>query len=75
MDKKYKYKREWYEERIKVPFENIMIPIPVGYAEVLNTMFGEDYMTPKRVQTPGHEYPFYIKQDILLEKMRKRVLG
>ncbi len=75
LDKKYKYKREWYEERIKVPFENIMIPIPVGYAEVLNTMFGEDYMTPKRVQTPGHEYPFYIKQDILLEKMRKRVLG
>lgn len=69
--RKYKFKREWYAERIRVPFENIMIPIPVGYDGVLTTMYGEDYMTPKKGFGGGHNYPFYKEQDILLEKMRK----
>ena len=71
-ERKYKYKREWYAESIEVPFENIMVPIPTGYKEVLTTMFGEDYMIPKRGAT-GHEYPFYKSQDILLEKLRKGI--
>ncbi len=66
---RYKYKREWYAGSIQAPFENIMIPIPVGYAEVLRVLYGNDYMTPKREDT--HEYPFYKKQDIQLEEMRK----
>lgn len=65
---RYKYKCEWYAEAIEAPFENIMVPIPAGYKDVLRTMFGEDYMTPKR-GTADHEYPFYKKQDILLEEM------
>ena len=61
-DKEYKYKKEWYDESILMPFENIMIPVPVGYEGILRVLYGDDYMTPKR-GTADHDYPFYKKQD------------
>lgn len=69
--KKYKYERGWYAESILLPFENIMIPAPVGYEGVLKTMFGEDYMIPK-MDAGGHDGPFYKNQDALLEKLRSQ---
>ncbi|MCX4343424.1 MAG: LicD family protein [Kineothrix sp.] len=66
---RYKYKREWYEESLIVPFENTTIPIPAGYADVLKIVYGKEYMKP--VQYAPHDYPFYKKQDIELEKMRR----
>lgn len=30
-----------------MPFEDIMMPVPVGYDEMLTTLYG-DYMTPVR---------------------------
>lgn len=68
---RYIYKLEWYAETIQAPFENIMIPIPAGYAEILRVLYGDDYMTPMRENT--HDYPFYKKQDIQLEEMRKKI--
>lgn len=68
--RRYKYRCEWYAESISAPFENIVLPIPVGYAKVLETIYGEDYMTPKRIRG-GHADPFYKSQDILLEELRK----
>lgn len=65
-EEKLKYRCEWYAESIDVPFENITVPIPVGYKDVLRTMYGEDYMTPKK-GAGGHNEPFYRKQDALLE--------
>lgn len=62
---KYKYQCEWYADSIQVPFENIMVPIPVRHHEVLIALYGEDYMTPKR-NTADHNYPFYKNQDALL---------
>lgn len=52
---------DWYDEKIYLPFENIMMPVPKHYDEVLKTLFGDDYMTPIR-GTSFHEYPFYSKQ-------------
>ena len=66
---RYIYKLEWYAETIQAPFENIMIPIPAGYAEILRVLYGDDYMTPMRENT--HDYPFY--KDIQLEEMRKKI--
>ena len=70
-EQRLKYKPEWYAKSIDVPFENIMVPIPIGYTEVLRVLFGDDYMVPKREES--HEYPFYKKQDIQLEEMRKNL--
>lgn len=69
--KKYKYDCGWYAESILLPFENIMIPVPVGYEDVLKTMFGDDYMIPKK-GAGGHDGPFYEKQDALLEEIRRQ---
>ena len=37
---------EQFEEKIQVPFEGVMVPIPAKYDEVLTILFGPDYMTP-----------------------------
>lgn len=43
-----------YEKTEYVPFENINIPIPVGYHNILKTKYG-DYMTPRQEATiHGH---------------------
>ena len=67
-DVRYKYERSWYEESILTPFENIMIPIPVGYHGVFSALYGSDYMVPKR-EGGDHEYPFYKKQDMELQRL------
>lgn len=49
--------KEWYQEVIFLPFENIEIAAPCGYKQVLQVLYG-DYM--EFVQgTSCHEYPFY----------------
>lgn len=35
-----------YEKTLYLPFENISIPVPIGYHEILKLEYGEDYMTP-----------------------------
>lgn len=49
-----------YEASVRVPFENITIPVPLGYHEILTTYYG-DYMTPV-CGTAEHDYPFYKEQ-------------
>lgn len=54
----YLISAEAYAENIMVPFENIMVPIPVGYDEILRAKYGDEYMTPVNTGA-GHGYPFY----------------
>ena len=65
LDDNYKLKKEWYTNVVMLPFENIEIPVPAMWDEVLKAQFG-DYMVP--VRTVTHNYPFYECQE---EKMRK----
>lgn len=58
-------KKKWYEESILMPFENIMIPAPKGYHEILTAMYG-DYMEPVK-NTQAHDYPFYKAQQKMIE--------
>lgn len=57
---RYHFKREWFDETILVPFENIEIAIPKCYDELLNVEY-DSYMTP----TPyfPHGYPFYANAE------------
>ncbi len=47
---KYRMKRDWYSETITLPFEDIEIPVPKHYHEILTEYYG-DYMTPKHTPT------------------------
>jgi len=57
--------KKWYEETVWLPFENIMVPAPIGYDEILKCQYG-NYMEPVR-GTAMHEVscldpdtPYYI---------------
>lgn len=41
---------EWYSDTLYMPFEHIMIPVPIGYDEILKNEYG-DYMTPVKAPT------------------------
>lgn len=62
-----KYKREWVEKTVRLPFETIMIPVPANHHAVLEVQFGEGYMTPIRELPP--DYPFYNKYEKELKKL------
>lgn len=53
----YCLKRQWYEDIVYLPFENIEIPAPRAYDEVLTRLYG-DYMIPVQGMAE-HDYPFY----------------
>ena len=60
------YPKECYADSILMPFENIMIPMPVGYDCILKLKYG-DYM--KSVRKGGsHDYPLYDKQERYLNE-------
>ena len=61
-----RWKREWFEESVEMPFENITLPVPKGYDHILQIDYG-DYMTPVRGGA-DHDYPFYAKQEKLLRE-------
>lgn len=65
-------RREWYADCIWLPFENISVPAPSGYDQILTAIYG-DYMTPVRGGA-SHEYPFYKKQrEMMVETIASRI--
>jgi len=58
-------RKEWYQDCVYLPFEQVRLPVPIGYDSVLTVLFG-DYMTPVRYD--DHDYPFYKKQQKLYEQ-------
>ena len=63
----YYISKEAYASATYLPFENIMIPVPAGYDELLRKKYGEDYMTPVNCGA-GHDYPFY---NVLLKELQR----
>lgn len=52
--------KEYYDKQIWLPFENILLPVPSGYDEMLRKRYG-DYMKLVR-NCGGHDYPFFATQ-------------
>lgn len=64
--RRYKLPKKYYEKSIRLPFENIDIPVPYAYDAILKTKYG-DYM--KLVHNwDSHNYPFYEKQVNLFKR-------
>lgn len=68
-----RYKKEWFQESMRMPFESIEIPVPKGYDEILRVAFGEDYMTPFRDMS-GHDYPFYKSQEQQIQDRIREIM-
>lgn len=61
-----------FESLIDMPFENTMIPVPVGYDQVLKLRYGTNYIEPVR-KWGTHDYPYFKDQiEILKNVLRER---
>lgn len=68
--------KEWYKETLLLPFENILMPVPIGYDNALKTQYGEDYMIPRKAPSLHGTVVFDTKRDyrqVIKELRRKRV--
>lgn len=55
-----KFPKEWFSEVYGATFENVMLPVPCGYDQVLRRIYRNyECMVRKKGQ---HEYPFYARQ-------------
>ncbi|MBQ9609451.1 MAG: LicD family protein [Lachnospiraceae bacterium] len=52
--------KKYYEKFIRIPFENMSIPVPACYNYVLRRRYG-NYLQIRKVWG-GHEYPYFEKQ-------------
>lgn len=48
--KHYERDKNWYAETLYFPFEDMMMPVPSGYDQILSTQYG-DYMVPRQAPT------------------------
>lgn len=65
--KAHRYPKEYYKDCIRLPFENITIPVPIGYDAMLRKRYG-DYMKICRNRS-GHDYPFFESQQAELDAL------
>lgn len=47
--------KHWYDETLYMPFEDVRMPVPSGYHEILTKQYG-DYMTPKKAPSIHGEF-------------------
>lgn len=60
-DKRYVFKREWYEEVINLEFEGYEFCAPIGYENILHLTYGDYMKLPPKYQRHGRCYASYIK--------------
>lgn len=62
----HRYKKEWFDRTLYLPYEYIHLPVPACYDKVLKAEYG-NYM--KVVKGGGaHEYPLYSEQEKILKE-------
>ena len=67
--------KSWYKETVMLPFEDIEMPVPAHYHEVLTREFGKDYMIPRHDNTAHGELIIMTDrpyQEVLSELKKKR---
>ncbi len=63
----FRIPKKSYEQVLELPYENISIPVPGNYHEILVKEYG-DYMKPVR-DSEWHDYPFFEKQKRQLQEV------
>ena len=66
-DKIIRFRDEWFEESVSLPFETTTVEVPKEYIKVLETECGKNWHIGYRGGS-SHDYPFYKKQERDLEK-------
>lgn len=75
---KYERDKYWYASTVYMDFENIKMPVPIGWNDILKVQFGENYMKPVQIASMHGEVIFDTDHSYLelLPKLRKMyILG
>ena len=65
--KRFRLRKEWFEDSVSLPFETTTVEVPKDYMKVLTEECGL-YWDCGYMGGTGHDYPFYKKQERDLEK-------
>lgn len=61
------YSKSYFADSIRMPFDRITVPVPIGYDSILRSKYG-DYM--RSVRKGGtHDYPHFEKQMNYIEEL------
>ena len=58
---KERFKKEWFEKQLFVPFEGEKYPVMNGYDEYLTTLYGNYMKRPEKEGNPDHHTKYYWK--------------
>lgn len=77
---KWCYPKEWFDNIIEMPFENMMLPVSANYDEILKLQYG-DYMTPI-IGSAAHSLVYFdtdrpsevvMKDKALMKKLKQKL--
>lgn len=71
-NKSHRYPKHCFEYTVDMPFEGNCMPVPIGYDQILRTMYG-DFMKMSK-QGGVHDYPLFKAQEELLNRKLGRKL-
>jgi lipopolysaccharide cholinephosphotransferase len=67
--------KHWYDNTILCDFEDIKLPVPANYHEILRAYYGNNYMTP--IQQPSYHGSVIFDTDrpseVILDEVRKQI--
>lgn len=70
----HRYPKRCFEYTVDMPFEENYMPVPIGYDQILRTMYG-DFMKMSK-QGGVHDYPlFKAQEDLLNRKLGRKLCG
>lgn len=64
-DGRFRFPAASFDYAVRIQFENMTIPVPIAYNEMLPISYGKRFLLPYR-GTSVHEYPLYASQEKLL---------
>lgn len=68
------FKKEWFASTIDMPFENTVLPVPVGYHEILTQEYG-NYMEFPPIESRKAKHDMVFEPDIPYKKYCHDKLG
>lgn len=66
------FKKEWFKATVEVPFEYMLVPIPIGYTKILETIYG-DYSNLPPENERGNWHTAEMNPDIPYMVLKKRI--
>lgn len=71
-ERSHRYPKSCFNYQVNLPFEENYVPVPIGYNQVLEIMYGDFIKVSK--QGGIHDYPMFKQQEELLNKKLGRKL-